>query len=238
MDSSTETPTNDSGDDASTVTGADLDGAELTASTRGAVESAGSYTLQSLRLQSTSGFQRRSQATTRIDLSANRGNRILSQQQTSRRGNRQATAEVYTANGTSYRQRNSSRGLTYDVDSDGYDGRGDIRPVNVSSSGLNLTFVTDGLVWAENGTTTVDGVNATRYALVAVTESNATITDSSGTLLVDSDNVVRRLSITTTARDGSQTSTYALQLAVTDFGSTTVETPPWLPEARQSASTS
>jgi len=121
------------------------------------------------------------------------------------------------------------------VDSDGYDRRGDIYPVNVTTFRQNFTFVTDRFVWEANGTTTVDGGNASRYSLVAVTESNATVTNASGTLVVD-DDVVRSLAIRTTVSDGQTTNTFLTQFAYTDIGTTTVETPDWLPLARQSES--
>ena len=230
----TDTTSNISSAD-TTPTGAGLDGAELNAATRGAAESSGSYTIQTVDIRSSPQGQQAIQSTTRINLSADRGRRATNYRTRTRRGTTQVPADVYTATDTSYRELNSSQNTSYDVDSDGYDGQGDISPVNVSAFSRNLTYLSDGLVWAENGTTTVDGVNATRYDLVADTTADTGTTN--GTLLVDSDDVVRQVTLTTTVTENGQTSRGLLQFTFSDFGSTTVATPDWLPQARQSNST-
>ena len=227
------------------VSGADLDGPAVNSATIAAAETAGSYTLRSSTDTVVTSQQRgrvvqRVNTTTRVDLAAERGlrrsNRTVVNPQTSRN----PSAAVYTANDTSYRRIDGSRGVTYASQTGAASGPGGIVPVNVSGLSQNNTFLFDGLVWEANGTTTVDGVTATQYTLAGIENASsfsegspATVTDIDGTLAI-TDDVLRRANLTVTSRTATSTSTLRLEFALTELGSTTVPEPDWLAQASES----
>ncbi|MFC6757030.1 hypothetical protein ACFQER_10530 [Halomicroarcula sp. GCM10025894] len=63
-----------------------------------------------------------------------------------------------------------------------------------------------------------------------------TLTDISGTLSVDDDDVIRQVSLTREVESRTGTSTLQSQLALSEIGSTTVEEPEWTSEAEDADS--
>ncbi len=243
----TETETESAPDLEANGTGADLDGEELNDATRTAVEDAGSYTHQSLFL--TASQTQRGQAvtrrtsTTQVDLEAEQGLRVSELSVDSPQSTQNSSTTVYTEGNTSYQQRITSEGTNYSTQEGEPTGFGGINPVNTSGFSQNLTFVTDGLVWEENDTTTVDGDTVTEYTLAGLEDQDAftegtraTLTDISGTLYVDDDDVVRQVSLAYEAESRAGTSTTQIQLTLSEIGSTTVEEPEWTSEAEDTDS--
>jgi hypothetical protein len=231
------------------VTGADLDGAALNDATAAAVEAAGSYTLQSNTVfatrQSTGSSLTQTTTTTRVDLEANTGIRVSDQTVSSPRFEQNTSRVVYTEDNVSYQKLTSSRGSNYSSQEGEATGLGGINTVNVTGYSQNLRYLSDGLVWQDNGTETVDGVTTTRYTLAGLSNvtaftgnTTATITDMSGTLLVDDDDVVRRTAISYTAETRRGTTTVQFRFDLVDVGSTTVEEPDWTSRAESSDSSS
>jgi len=237
-----ETETNSAPDLEANGTGAGLDGEELNNATRAAVEDAGSYTLDSLfaivsqtrRGQTVS----RQVGTTQVDLEAEQGLRVSDQSFEAPRDSQTISTTVYTEGNTSYRQRITSEGTNYTTQEGAPTNVSGVTPVNTSTFVQNLTYVTDGLVWETNGTTTVDGDNVTEYTLAGLEDQEAyterirgTLTDIGGTLYVDDDDVVRQASLVYETESRVGTSTLQSQFTVRDIGSTTVEEPEWTSEA-------
>jgi len=256
-DDVSQTPTEDSetnqsdtsaSSPAANATGADLDGAALNDATATAVEDAGSYTFgsSSLSVSETQRGQSVSQATTttRVDLDAGQGLRVSDRSFSSQQYNRNSTTTVYTEDNTSYRQRVTSRGTNYSTQEGEPTGFGGIYPVNVTSFNQNLTFVTDGLVWEENTTTTVDGDTVTQYELADIEDpamftggsDDATLADAEGTLHVDDADVVRQISVRYSVAGDSSTASTQVQFTLADIGSTAVEEPDWTSEAEDADS--
>jgi|GEM_PF-3241618 hypothetical protein len=245
-----QTPTEDSEsatDLEANGTGADLDGEALDDATRTAVEDAGSYTYQSA-VFTVSQSQRgrsitRQNTTAQVDLEAEQGLRVSNLTIASQRSSQEFSATVYTDGNTSYRQRITSQGTNYSTQEGTSNSTGAIIPVNTSGFAPNLTFVTDGLVWEANGTTTVDGDTVTEYTLAGLEDQNsftesprATLTGISGTLYVDDDDVVRQFSLTYEAESRAGTSTSQQQFRLSELGSTTVEEPDWTSGAEETDS--
>lgn len=234
-----ETDTNETTD----VEGADLDGAALNAATTAAVEDAGSYTLETTTYQTSETDQgesiRRLDTTVRVDLDADEGIRQSNSSFQSQPLTQNSSITVYTDGNMSYQERITGGETNYSAqEGEPTSVRGGIRPVNTDSFTQNFTFVTSGVVWEENGTETIDGDSVTRYTLAGFEESNgnsdATITDSTGTLLVDDSDAIRYIELGVTTQSDSGTSTVLLQYRLTDIGSTTVEEPDWLEQAQSS----
>ena len=219
-------------------TGADIDGQALNAATAAAVEDAGSYTFTSDVLSSGQSERGRSRTrittTTQADLDAGQGLRVTDQSVSSPQYNRNGTTTVYTEDNTSYRERVTREGTNYSTQEGGPTGFGDIVPINTTGFDQNLSFVSDGLIWEANTTTTVDGDTVTRYDLAGVEDtsvftgrSDARLTDVGGTLYIDEDGVFRYVSVGYSLDAESGTTSTRLQLTLTDIGSTTVEEPDW-----------
>ncbi|MBX0304515.1 DUF7537 family lipoprotein [Haloarcula salinisoli] len=230
-------------------TGADLDGEELNNATRAAIEDAGSYTYQTTfrtASQSRRGQSRsRTNTTTQVDLEAEEGLRVSNYSSTGQQSSQTFSSTVYTDGNTSYQQRITSEGTNYSTQEGASTGFGGITPVNTSNFSQNLTFVTDGLVWETNGTTTLDGDTVTEYTLAGVEDEDAfiqrlrlrgTLTDISGTLYVDDDDVVRQTSLAYTVESQSGSLSAQSRLTLSDIGSTTVEEPEWTSEAEDADS--
>lgn len=225
-----------------------LNGSELHDETASAVEDAGSYTSTVdavVVVNATSGESEiTTNTTTQVDFDAGVGLRERAQTTASSTLDQTIRTDVYTDGNTSYRRQNSSRGVTYDNQTGTPEGLGSFRPVNVTSydqSTYALANLTDAFVWEENGTETVDGTTTTRYTITGVAnaapivgQSEANITASSGSVYVDSDGAVRRVTLAYTLENeqAQATSTTELTFTLTDFGSTTVEEPDWLDQAR------
>lgn len=229
------------------ATGADLDGEELNDATAAAVEDAGSYTYAQniFSVSETQRGQSRTQITrtTQVDFEAGQGLRVSERAISSPQYNQNGTTTVYTENNTSYRERVTSEGTNYSTQEGEPTGFGGIVPVNTTGFNQNLSFVSDGVVWEENTTTTVDGDTVTRYDLAGVEDtsmftrgSDARLTDIGGTLYVDEDDVIRQVSIGYSVETDSGTSSTQVQFTLTDIGSTTVEEPEWTSDAEDADS--
>lgn len=223
---------------------AELNASYLNNNTEAAVEDGGSYTSETayyLYVNTTRGESESwTNSTQRVDFESDQGAReatqaFLGDQPTT------TTQNVYTANGTTYQRLNSSLGMSYDVQTG--DG-GTVRPVNLTSFQQNYTFLTSSFAYEANGTETVDGTTTVRYSSTNLTDDSyfvssedATVSDASSTLYVDDDGVVRRASISYNVTATTGSSATDLTISLTDIGSTTVEEPDWIDDARDSAAT-
>lgn len=219
-----------------------LNGSELTNATSAAAEDGGSYTVETDSYVLTNSSLGQSEGvtntTTRVDFAADRGIRVSNQTSFgSPTGN--GSIVVYTDGNTSYQRINSSRGVSYSVQT----GTGfQIQPVNTTAYTQNYTGLTDAFEYEANGTTTVDGTTVVRYdstnltdaSVFVGTNSNATVSNSSNTLYVDDDGVVRRVDLSYTVSSEAGSSRIDLTSTLTDVGSTSVEEPGWLDEAQNS----
>jgi hypothetical protein len=222
---------------------AELDASYLNNNTEAAVEDGGSYTSETayyLYLNTTRGESESwANSTQRVDFESGQGAReaaqtFLGDQPTT------TTQSVYTANGTTYQRLNNSLGVSYDLQTG--DG-GTVRPVNLTSFQGNYTFLTSSFAYEANGTETVDGTTTVRYSSTNLTDDSyfvssedATVSDASSTLYVD-DGVVRRASISYNVTATTGSSATDLTISLTDIGSTTVQEPDWVDDARDSAAT-
>jgi len=219
--------------------GSELDGATLTNQTAAAVESSGSYTLNSTATitgeRQGSTVTSATDETMRIDFESDRGIRSTERTLSSDSATQSVSVVVYTDGSTSYRRQNGSNGVTYDVQEGGYSGVGSTTPVNTTGFAQNYTGFVDEFGWERNGTETVDGVTVTSYAAVQ-NGTSAGIGNASGQLLVDSDGVIREITLSYTLTDAGSPTTIELSIVLSDVGSTTVEEPDWVAEAQAQSS--
>jgi len=219
--------------------GSELDGATLTNQTTDAVESSGSYTLNSTaRITG----ERQGQTVTsgtdearQIEFESDRGVRSTDRTLSSDRGTQSVSAVVYTDGDTSYRRQNASGNVSYDVQEGGYSGAGSTTPVNTTDFDQNYTSFVDEFGWEHNGTDTVDGVTVTSYTTVQ-NGTSAGIRNASGRMLIDSDGVIRELTLSYTFIDAGSPTTIELSIVLSDLGSTTVEEPDWVSDAQAGSS--
>jgi hypothetical protein len=221
----------------------DLDGAELNNATSAAVQDAGSYTstTDSEFVANGSEGETRSTATstTKVDFENERGIRTATQSISGPTLEQSSERAVYTDGDTSYRRQNSSQGVTYDTQEGEPSGFGDIRPVNVTGFNQNFTFLTDAFEFEPNGTATIDGTETRRYDSTNLTDNSAfagsgdaTVQSASSTVYLGPDNAVRQITLEYALESDGQTSETSVTLNITDLGSTTVEEPDWISEAR------
>ena len=105
--------------------------------------------------------------------------------------------------------------------------------------------IVEGANWTQRGTESYRGTTVTRYTANGSDSFNASalgasapnVTDFQATLLVTADGTVRKLSFTLEAGSQDRSFTVTNDLAISDVGSTTVEPPGWLDEARNASST-
>lgn len=102
--------------------------------------------------------------------------------------------------------------------------------------------ITEGANWTQEGTESFRGTTVTRYTIEddyngsALTGgSGANVTDFGATLLVTADGTVRSFGFDATVEQQGRTVNVSNTLVVTDVGSTTVEEPEWLDEARNAS---
>lgn len=156
-----------------------------------------------------------------------------------------ATSHTYTAgNETFYRQNVSGSSVAYRYGTAPYNAS-EPSPVNFSSASGETLFSGQGIYWLEQGQTTFQGETLTKYtadglnSMPNISESLGTsfkqVDSANATLLVADSGVVRRmtLSVSGVTNDGAN-ATATVSFTVTDVGSTTVPTPDWLDQARQS----
>ena len=219
--------------------GTELDGETLTNQTATAVESSGSYSLNST---ATITGERQDQTVTsqtdeqrQVDFESDTGLRSSERTLSSNESTQSIAVVVYTNGSTSYRQQESGGEVSYDVQEGGYTGAGSTTPVNTTGFAQNYTGFVDEFGWERNGTETVDGVTVTRYTATQNGTSDA-IQDPSGHLLVDSDGVVREVSLAYTISQAGSPTNIELNIVLDDIGSTTVEEPGWVSDAQEQSS--
>jgi hypothetical protein len=238
----------DDGDGSDADDGSDSagDGLSVTADHTEALRNAGSFT-SSLNITSTT-TQNGTDSTTGIELDVmidqggDRG--YINQTIGSRLGD--INAESYTAGEETFQRSSSPFGTQYFYGTEPY-ADSNVTPVNVTSAGVGgeqLLFGAGNLTWTEEGSDTRDGVDVTHYSVSdadAIEQAggqlapNATSIDSvSVDAYVDGDGIVREMSWSFSGIDQNGNefdfeSTYR----TTDVGSTTVEEPGWLDEARE-----
>jgi hypothetical protein len=234
----TDDGTNGSGYD---VSGSDLDGQTLTETTSDAIESEGSFTLETdSTLSATQNGQQQTSITEtslRINLDDDRGIRNRSQTIDGGSGSQAQSAVVYTDGNTSYRKQTTQGETTYDQQEGEPQSFGGIQPVNTDRFTQNYTGIVDGFSWEQTGSGEVGGVAVTEYSLTGSPDKetlglgeNTTIEGSSGTLSVDSEGVVRQINIAYTVTTEQGSSSIDATTTLTAVGSTTVEEPGWLSE--------
>ncbi len=107
--------------------------------------------------------------------------------------------------------------------------------------------IIDGGNWTQQGTESFEGTTVTRYtvngtdafdasSLAAAGAPAPNVTDFEATMLVTADGTIRKLAFTFEAVAQGQPITVTNDLVVSDVGSTTVEQPGWLDEARNASS--
>ncbi|WP_121820645.1 DUF7537 family lipoprotein [Halostella salina] len=208
-----------------TDSGDELDGEMLNESHTEAIESAGSYTLGYNVTLSGSNSSLVQNTRGQVDLENDRQYAV---QFVSLFGNR--TTYRYTADGTTYQRIVPENGETQYQTSNGS---------TTASPAINTNNV-DAFEWEQQGTETVDGVGVTRYEATGVANysalptapSEANASDVSATLLVSEDGVMHEYTLDYTQESSGATQEISLRYAATEVGSTTVEEPDWLDEAR------
>jgi hypothetical protein len=210
---------------------------------------AGSFTV-SLNGSSQLGNDSSTQRTTaRVDLERNR-----TLQRSDLAGNVQGEATggnstVYVENETVYvrlafRSGNETR-TQYRVVN------GSQQPTQASPAEQFLTLdqfftIADGANWTQQGTERFQGTTVTRYVANGTGSFNESALATGGapapnvsafdaTMLVTADGTVRKLTYTIEASVRGQAVTVGNEVLVSDVGSTTVETPGWLDEARNAS---
>ncbi len=221
------------------VSGADLDGQTLTDATSETVESAGSFTVETTStLTSSQNGQEQastSDSTLRVNLDDDRGIRNQTRTIDSGDGVQEQSTVVYTDGTTSYRQQTAQGETSYDQQDGEPQSFGGIQPVNTTAFAQNYTGIVDGFSWEQSGSSEVGDVAVTEYSLTGEPDKetlnlgeNATIEDSSGTLSVDSDGVVRQADIAYTVTTEQGTTSIDATTTLSNVGSTTIEEPGWL----------
>jgi hypothetical protein len=223
------------------VSGADLDGETLTNATSDAVESGGSYTLETnSTVSATQNGQEQTSASETsllVDLDGDQG--IRNRTQTIERDSSSQTqvSTVYTDGNTSYRKQTTQGQTTYDQQDGSPSSVGGIRPVDTDGFTQNYTGIVDGFSWEQTGSSEVGGVAVTEYSLTGEPDKdtlglgeNTTVEEASGTLYVDGDGVIRQADIAYTVTTEQGSTSIDATTTLTAVGSTTVEEPGWLSE--------
>ncbi len=219
-----------------------LDGGALANETATAVEKAGSYTIESRsQLASNDSIELRTQ-TVRVDVDAATGFR-RSTSNTSRGTDWLNTTEaVYTEGAMSYEKevRNDTFRENYTDYTATESQRPSIGAVEVSTFDHGFASAVDSFTWERTGETTFDGDTVVRYESTGFDRDGeflsgaGTVSNVSGTLLVDESGVIRRIAVSgTLVQDGTER-TVSLSTTLTDIGSTTVEQPAWFSKAAES----
>jgi hypothetical protein len=225
------------------VSGDELDGTTLAESTAAGVESAGSYTTEQsstvVGSQQGTEFTTEATTTTRVDFGAGQGFRESQQSQTSGDRSQEIATAVYTDGDTSYRQRTAGGNVTYDTQEGEPGGLGGVRPVNVTAFDQRYAPIVDGIAWEEDGTEQTDGATVTAYAATGVENESqlgiggdTTVEGVNGSLLVDSEGIIRGISLDYNIEAGESTTSLDAEITLTGVGSTDVEEPEWLSEAQ------
>lgn len=221
-----------------------LDGQQLSNSTTTTIEAAGSYTSQTSRTLSQNERLNQQNVTLRIDLDADRGLRITNQTLDSQAITRIGSRTVYTDGNRSYRRTRIGGNTTYATQTGPRQGLRGIRPVNTTGFGASYAPIVDAFQWEANGTVTVAGVDMIRYTATNVTNSAALtgqsggdLSNVTGTIWLDRDDVVRKLEIRYEVSANGNTRTVRTELTITDIGSTEVTEPAWISEAQAAANT-
>lgn len=224
-----------SGGDGYDVAGSELDGQTLTNQTAAAVDESGSYTLNST---ATITGERQGETVTsqtdeqrQINFESDRGIRSTERTLSGGGSTQSISVVIFTDGDTSYRQQNSSGQLSYDVQEGGYDSVGGTAAVNTTGFAQNYTGFVDEFGWERNGTETVDDVTVTRYTAVQNGTSDG-LGNVSGQMLIDSDGVIRELTLDYTLTSTEPATRVELSIVLSDIGSTTVEEPAWVEDAR------
>jgi hypothetical protein len=224
------------------VAGADLDGATLTTATGDAVESGGSFTLEtaSTLTQSRNNQTRTvtSDTSLRVELDDDRGIRNRTQTVESGTNSQKRTTVVYTSGNTSYLKQTAQGETTYDRQNGTAQAFSAIQPVNTARFAQNYTAIVDGFSWEQSGSNELGGVAVTEYLVSGEPDKetlglggNTTIEDASGTLSVDSDGVVRQADIEYTVITAQGSASIDATTTLSDVGATGVAEPGWLSEA-------
>ncbi|WP_135821170.1 DUF7537 family lipoprotein [Halostella litorea] len=219
-DSGSIEPYTDSGDE--------LTGEMVNESHTSAIQSAGSYTLESNVSLTGADSSLVQNAHGQVDLENDRQYAV---QFASLFGNR--TTYRYTADNTTYQRIVPEDGETQYQTSEGG---------QIANPSINTDNV-DAFEWEQQGTETHEGVGVTRYEATGVANYTAlptspaeeNVSDVSATLLVSEDGVMHEYRVDYTQEGSGSTQEISLRYAVTDVGSTTVEEPGWLDEARNSS---
>lgn len=226
----------------------DIDGQQLSNATAQTIQDAGSYTRQTTTMARTntslSASQNQQNVTLRVDLASDRGIRSTNQSLTRGGTTQTASRSVYTDGNTSYRQTNFRGNTTYETQTGQPRTRGGIRPVNVTRFDSGFAPIVDAVSWDPNGTETVSGTETIKYTATNVTDprtltgrSNVTLSNVSGALWLDQNDVVRKFEISYTLGADGETRTTSTELSITNIGSTTVTEPGWVSQARATADT-
>ncbi|WP_254536323.1 DUF7537 family lipoprotein [Halomarina litorea] len=204
---------------------------------------AGSFTV-TLNGSSAVGNDTSSQQTViRADLEANRTYQRSQVDQSLRGQSSGVVSELYLDNGSGYARfvlgsGNQSQAQYQTVD------LSQLPPGSSAPSERFLTLdqsfaITEGANWTQQGTESFRGTTVTRYtiegdynesALTGGTAAN--VSDFEATLLVTADGTVRSFGFNATVEQQGRTVNASNTIVVSDIGSTSVEEPDWLDEAR------
>lgn len=125
--------------------------------------------------------------------------------------------------------------------SEPYSPNSNVQPVNASQA-RGEAYIGQNVTWSSNGTTTVDGTTVARFTAsgaenlpdiaASMSSSNLTVERLDAEMLVDSDGVVRRLTldVSGTQANGNSVSS-SIEYTVTEIGSTNVSEPGWVADA-------
>jgi hypothetical protein len=222
-------------------TGPTLTRGEVTTQTADSVATAGSYTLYSTALFDESGpngrVRSRANTTTRVDLVAGRGLETTNRSTVAGNSHRSVWTASYTAGNTTSWRLNTSQGVSYGSQNGTQGLPPFVSPVTTDRFTQNYTGLTGGFDWERNGTARVGTLTAARYTIAGVADPtvlrggpNATLSNVTGTLLVDRNGVVRRSDLRYTVITETTRTNVTLSTTLTDVGATTVTEPAWVSE--------
>ncbi|PSQ27832.1 hypothetical protein BRD03_06375 [Halobacteriales archaeon QS_9_68_17] len=212
--------------------GDELDGETVSSDHAAALQEAGSFTYE-VSLEAADGESSLS-INARVEADVE-NDEAYSVQESNLFGNQ--TAYKYTSGDSTYEKTvrgSDEENAQYATSEDGQ-----VQPVNTTPS-FEASLV-DGLEWSQEGTEEQNGVGVTRYESTGVANVTAlagagtdaeNVSDASATMYLDADGVVRQYDLTYTVQEGDSETAVTYEVETTGVGSTSVEEPDWLDEAR------
>lgn len=245
-----------------TTSGADVNGSQLSDDHTTQLETAGDYTISTRLHVEAANRSARITSTTVVDRAADRAART-STITANLVGSGELRTATYTAGDETYRRlefgSEDRTTVQYSHATAPYEGRGLIAtsPVNVTET-LNARLARnagDGITWTQTGTVERNGTTLTRYeasgrenftdfrnrsafgpAGTNLTDFDASVSELSAVMFVDRNGVIHEFRFELAGSSGGESVSLTFVVRTTDIGSTVVEEPEWLDEAKSQSS--